>query len=904
MSESATHSKPAYRYHFDSFCVDATKRVLLRDGNRVVITGKSLDTLLALVERAGQTVTKRELIRAVWGSALVDENNLNQCISALRKTLGEQPRQHEYIVTVSGVGYRFVAPVSRIEVEAPSPEPEGTGVLLTDAPSGRRFPFRILVALAALTLLSFALYALHDRWSAAGNSAKRRTAVILNLQVLPATPENAWLSTAIGEMLYHELAGPGSLRMIAPDDAARMQRELPRRNSAAESLRDIQNYTQADFALGGAVTVLTDQVDKPLRIDLHLQDLRSGEILATTSSDGSEQNLFTLIHPLSDRIRQTLGIEATASRPNSPLPAKPPAMQLYADGVAALRSSDFLTAKDRLLKAVEADPSNALCYAALSSAWSGLGYEANAAAAARRAFELSGSLQQLDRLAIEGRYRMSIHDWPRAAEIYRSTWKLVPDSIEDALALAEVYRTSGQIDSGRHVFASLRSLPAPLRDDPRIDLEEARFLRSTWSDYPRVAQIAGEAARKARGRHMLELYANALLVQASALIQQGDARGAAVHAEAKQVCQDLRDLLCLAQISRGEGNAFLLTGKLAQARDTYGQALVLLTQIGNRKEQIDEYNGLGLMHFWMDDFSASDADFREALRAADDTGRPYPETLINYTGLLLASGRLAEADRSIETALSHARKFQEVDSEANSLSLRAQWEMLTGHPRDAVATTKQALLVAKRSGAWDTALSAQIESARALAITGDYAGAKNAIATAETYRGHGLFQDIDLDFNHAQVLFYQAAYPEAERLAGRAAERARGYQDRELETRAESLLALDLLAQGHIDEAYAASARLTSAPQGTQLGLSSLEARLAMLAVSARRNPARSSAAVFQALASDARRAGYAELAFEIRLAGARPGQASDARKLESEAAALGYGSVASRAHNVAGSIQ
>jgi hypothetical protein len=88
--------------------------------------------------------------------------------------------------------------------------------------------------------------------------------------------------------------------------------------------------TQTDFALGGAVTVLPDPVNKPLRIDLHLQDLRTGEILAAASSDGSEQNLFTLIHPLSDRIRQTLGMELSATRLNSPLSVKSPAMQLYA----------------------------------------------------------------------------------------------------------------------------------------------------------------------------------------------------------------------------------------------------------------------------------------------------------------------------------------------------------------------------------------------------------------------------------------------------------------------------------------------------------------------------------------------------------------------------------------------
>jgi hypothetical protein len=98
-----------------------------------------------------------------------------------------------------------------------------------------------------------------------------------------------------------------------------------------------------------------------------------------------------------------------------------------------------------------------------------------------------------------------------------------------------------------------------------------------------------------------------------------------------------------------------------------------------------------------------------------------------------------------------------------------------------------------------------------------------------------------------------------------------------------------------VDDAYAACDRLTSSPHGTERGLSSLEGRLAKLAVSARRNPP-GLAALFQTLAGDASKSGYTELSFEIRLAEAGLGHASEARTLELEATALGYGSVASRA--------
>src|SRR4029450_10515784 len=68
-------------------------------------------TLLALVERGGHAVEKDELMRRVWPNAIVEEGNLTFNISSLRKALGDDPRLHEYIVTVPGEGYQFVAGV-------------------------------------------------------------------------------------------------------------------------------------------------------------------------------------------------------------------------------------------------------------------------------------------------------------------------------------------------------------------------------------------------------------------------------------------------------------------------------------------------------------------------------------------------------------------------------------------------------------------------------------------------------------------------------------------------------------------------------------------------------------------------------------------------------------------------
>ena len=77
----------------------------------VVLTGKLFDVLVYLIEHRGRLVEKRELLEAVWPNVIVEEANLPQTISMLRRALGEDSRAHEYIATISGRGYQFVAAV-------------------------------------------------------------------------------------------------------------------------------------------------------------------------------------------------------------------------------------------------------------------------------------------------------------------------------------------------------------------------------------------------------------------------------------------------------------------------------------------------------------------------------------------------------------------------------------------------------------------------------------------------------------------------------------------------------------------------------------------------------------------------------------------------------------------------
>ena len=115
-----------YFYEFGKFRLDPAKRRLLRDGEPVRLTPKAFDTLLILVQSSGRTLEKDDLMQLVWPDAVVEENNLNQNISALRRALGESPGEHRFIVTEPGRGYRFVADVGTTVVPAAGSQAERT----------------------------------------------------------------------------------------------------------------------------------------------------------------------------------------------------------------------------------------------------------------------------------------------------------------------------------------------------------------------------------------------------------------------------------------------------------------------------------------------------------------------------------------------------------------------------------------------------------------------------------------------------------------------------------------------------------------------------------------------------------------------------------------------------------
>lgn len=190
-SDDVTRS--AGSFAFGPFKLVPTRQLLLRGDQPVRIGGRALDLLRALVERPGELVTKSELLAQAWPDTSVDESNLKVNMAVLRRALEEGPSSPQYIATVVGRGYRFVAPVqvqAQVPVELP-PITSAPATIAHNLPSSAARIFGRADAIASLRrdLDQSRLVSIVGP----GGVGKTTVAVAVAEQALEAFSEGVWL---------------------------------------------------------------------------------------------------------------------------------------------------------------------------------------------------------------------------------------------------------------------------------------------------------------------------------------------------------------------------------------------------------------------------------------------------------------------------------------------------------------------------------------------------------------------------------------------------------------------------------------------------------------------------------------------------------------------------------------
>ena len=529
-----THSSSA-AYRFGLFNLDASAGSLTRNGLRVKLQDQPLQLLALLLERSGEIVTREEIRRRLWQSnTFVDfDKSLAVAVLKVREALGDNAGNPRFLETVPRRGYRFIAPVS---IEAPSSRSHpGSNAAATDppvvqrlapdsmaAPSSAAQVAEVRAANARRRLLGYtaagicaaialAFTTVRGRFHApkaetsppatASQFHLRRSVAILGFRNLAGGPDQNWLSAAFTEMLNTELAANGDLRLISGEDVAIVKHDLslPAEVTLAKStLTRLRLSLGADVVVVGAYTLLSDGGENRIRLDVRAQDTGLGETIFENSITGDEKDLFNLASQAGSRLRE--GLDPSQSLAPALEFSKLEgstnqlALQFYSEGLARIYQFDFVGARDLFKRAVGADPEFAEAHSALSSALASLGYEAQALEEAKRALQHARDLPQETALSIEGQYRESIGDWPKTVLTYQELFQLFPDNLTYGLQLARAQLHVNPADSD-HTLALLRVLPAPVGDDPRIDLLEASVL--IGHDLPKARAAAQKAIAKA-----------------------------------------------------------------------------------------------------------------------------------------------------------------------------------------------------------------------------------------------------------------------------------------------------------------------------------------------------------------------------------------------------------------------
>jgi len=694
-------------YEFGGFRLDACERIFARNGERIPLAPKAFDTLLILVQHHGHVLTKDELIKTLWPDSNVEENNLTQQISQLRRALGEGGNVPDSIETVPKVGYRFVSEVREIagdedemvvskltrtrivlreeeEIEEESPVPAAVDRSIEIKPqiipalkapgstsglSRKWIPFSLgLVVLVAAGLLFIPRVLLDRNTDHEGTPAvaaiapvkPRYSIAVLGFKNLSGRAEDAWLSAALAEMLTTELASGGQLRVVAGEEVLRMKSDLKLEDGQSltrPALNQIRNRVGADMIVSGSYVELGLEPDNQIRLDLRLLDAAAGETVFSTAVSGRAQELFSLVSRSGAQLRAKLGApmlsDVEGAQDQAALPSTPEAARLYSQGISRLRMFDAPAAEGLLSSAVAADPNFALGHSALASAWSALGYDEKAKSESRHALDLSLSLSRQQHLLIAGEYSELTRNWNEAVATYQQLFSLFPDSIDDGLRLARAQTSAGQGGDALATLEKLRRLPPPANQDPQIDLVQADAAASL-GDFKQELECSERAIRNGAVLGERLLVARAWIKKSWAMRRLGQAEEATAGLlEAKRIFSQAGDLQGVGSALQLVGGAQLEHGDYAQAEQSYQEAIAIFRRIGDRRALAMSVNGLAMAHYERGDLRGAKALDEQYLEIEREVGSKINTAgaLGNIANVEDALGNLAEARRLNEESL-------------------------------------------------------------------------------------------------------------------------------------------------------------------------------------------------------------------------------------------------------------
>ena len=461
--ETGSSLADGYLYRFGQFALDSWKRTVSRADSPVSLTPKAFDVLLFLVQNPNRLVTKEELLQAVWGDAFVEEGNLTQYISHLRKALGDNSEETRLIVTISRKGYQFTARVTVEEAEdiakhatlqAAATETSKTDARPVEFPTKEKVtksPVRLRRWFGAAALLAViaALFWLYWSYRRLVTLSVTDTIVLADVDNRAGEPV---FDDALNTALRYEMEQTPYLNLLGLDKTYATMGQLklaPTTRITPEIARQICSKTNSKMVISDSIA----DAGNRYHLEMRALDCGSGATLAEERTDISARN--QVVHELGAtavRLRRKLGEPAESlALFNQPLEkatsASVEALQTGAEGAKLFLAGNAEGALKLFRQAVELDPNFVLGYWRMGAAYLFLGNTELSAASYGRAYQLRDRLTEKDRMSTEIDYYGRVTgDWEKEYSTVLRFLEIFPRDVLGHANLRAAFVHLGQPD--------------------------------------------------------------------------------------------------------------------------------------------------------------------------------------------------------------------------------------------------------------------------------------------------------------------------------------------------------------------------------------------------------------------------------------------------------------------------
>lgn len=482
-----SESQLARHLRFGAFEVDVVQRELRRQGLKVKLNEKPFQVLQVLLERAGDVVRREDLRQRLWSAdTYVDfDANLNTALSNLRRALGDSTENPVFVETVPRQGYRFIAPVSKIDHTshvAADLDSETSRAQARQAIGSRvqRNQFPAFVSAAVLFSFLFALGTFaYFHWgsrSAQANATPRKVIILVTpFENLSGDPSQNYLSDGLTDEMITRLgqSSPEHLGVIARSTAMEYQGER-------KSLDKIVREQHVDYILEGTFQRQDDHV----RITAQLYKASDLSSVWAEQYERDAANLLAIQSDVANRITQSLSLKLLPATPAHKItaPVDPKAYDAYLKGLFQcnrLNSEGAQRGVQFFQQAIHIEPGFAPAYAALASCLhssyflgflsSGQAHE-QAKSAAQKALALDDSLVDAHLTLASILYEYD-WNWPAAEKEFRRALELNPSSVKGCRLYAGYLMFAGRFDEALTEIRKAQQLdPASLQINSMLGL--------------------------------------------------------------------------------------------------------------------------------------------------------------------------------------------------------------------------------------------------------------------------------------------------------------------------------------------------------------------------------------------------------------------------------------------------